>query len=170
MQGNNFYFNGGTDPILNGNSSYISQVDDIARMKEIISKREAELKKMQSNMIQQHNQNATPVWDEIDSITKGLSEKEFQIISSNDEFIESQDLIMGILQSKYMQMMRPVVECSKEGKEALERHLTLLKRLRKCASAEIETEIDEFKEFKEKYSNMTYEEYKSMKRNKTKKR
>jgi len=172
MQGNNFFFTGGTDPLLATTANYNAQCQELERMKQIIAQREQALQQLkgQIEQPQQPQQSRTPVWDEIDGITQGLSEKEFQLIAGNDEFIESQNAIMGILQAKYMQMMRPVVEGSQEGKDALERHLTLLKRLKKSASSEVDKEISDFQEYKEKYADMPYSEYTKMKREKTKKK
>ena len=70
---------------------------------------------------------------------------------------------MAILQEKYLAMMKPIVENSKEGKEALENHLMLVKKLKKTASKEVDNEINEFKEYKEKYADISYAEYLKMK-------
>ena len=102
----------------------------------------------------------------VESIVSAMTDKEFEIVTNNEEFIESQNMIMSILQAKYMQMMRPVVEGSKEGKDALENHLTLVKRLRKSAATEVDKEINDFQEYKEKYSDIPYSEYQKMKRQK----
>lgn len=171
MQGNNFIFTGPTDPLLGQTANYDSQCKELERMEQIIQQRKHAMQQIKAQMEQpQQQQSRTPVWDEIDGITQGLSEKEFQIISGNDEFVDSQNAIMGILQAKYMQMMRPVVEGCQEGKDALEKHLTLLKRLRKSASSEVDREISDFKEYKEKYADMPYSEYVKMKREKSKKK
>lgn len=74
-----------------------------------------------------------------------------------------------LLNEQYLAMMRPVVEQSKVGKDALDNHLTLLKRLRKSAQKEVDAEMDDFKEYKEKYSDMPYSEYQKMKREQAKK-
>lgn len=172
MPGNNFFFTGGTDPLLGAATNYDSHYKELERMGQMIEQRKQALQQMKHQIAQpqQVQQSQTPVWDEIDSITQGLGDKEFQIISNNDEFVESQNTIMQILQAKYMQMMRPVVEGSQEGKDALERHLTLLKRLRKSASSEVDKEISDFQEYKEKYADMPYSEYQKMKREKSKKK
>lgn len=169
MPGNNFFFTGGSDPLLGTTPSYDAQCKELEHMKQIVAHREQMLRQVKTQ-IEQPQQSGTPVWDEIDSITQGLSEKEFELISNNDEFIESQNTVMQILQAKYMQMMRPVVEGCQEGKDILERHLTLLKRLRKSASSEVDREINDFQEYKERYADMPYSEYLKMKRDKSKKK
>lgn len=163
MNGINFNFN---DPLL-GQRNYEVQFQELERMEEALNQKKNALMQMKEQMTNVQNENKnnqTPTWDEIDNITQTMSDKEFDIVSNNEEFIESQNRIMNILQAKYMQMMRPIVEGSKEGKDALDNHLTLIKRLKKSASKEVDQEINEFKEYKEKYSNMTYQEYINMKR------
>jgi hypothetical protein len=63
-----------------------------------------------------------------------------------------------------MEMMRPIIENSEKGKEALDAHLTLVKRLKKAAHSEVTKQMADFKEYMEKYSNMTYADYQKMKR------
>ena len=161
MQGNNFFFTG-NDPLL-GSGNYASQMAEIDRMKQMVAEREQALQRLKGQAVQDAQPTRTPVWDEIDTITRGMSEKEFSIMASNDEFIESQNAVMSILQAKYMQMMRPMVEGCSEGKDVLEKHLTLVKRLRKSASSEVDREINDFNEYKEKYADMPYSEYLRMK-------
>ncbi len=172
MQGNNFFFTGNADPLLGATANYQAQCQELERMKQVIAQREQALHQMKSQIEQpqQPQQSRTPVWDEIDSIVDSLSRKEKELIFNNDEFIDSQNVVMKILQDKYLEMMRPVVEGFQEGKDALERHLTLLKRLRKSAVSEAEREMDEYNEYKEKYANIPYTEYQKMKREKSKKK
>jgi len=169
MPGNNFFFTGGTDPLLGATVNYDTRYKELEKMGQMIEQRKQALQQMREQ-VEQPQQSRTPVWDEIDSITQGLSNKEFQLISGNDEFVESQNAVMQILQAKYMQMMRPVVEGSQEGKDALERHLTLLKRLRKSVSSEVEREMDDYREYTEKYADIPYTEYLKMKRDKSNKK
>lgn len=117
----------------------------------------------------QQNKSQSPVWDEVDALWDGMTEKEREIIASTEEFQESSNHITMILNEQYMAMMRPVVEQSQAGKDALDNHLTLLKRLRKSAQKEADAELDDFKEYKEKYSDMPYAEYKKMKSEQSKK-
>lgn len=167
MPGNNFFFNGNNDDPLLNQSSYNMQecYQEIERMQAALEQRKKAMQQAQSHTVQPQ-QSQTPVWDEIESIVSAMTDKEFELVTNNEEFIESQNAIMSILQAKYMQMMRPVVEESKEGKDALENHLTLVKRLRKSAATEVDKEISDFQEYKEKYSDIPYAEYQKMKRSK----
>lgn len=166
MQGNNFFFTGG-DPLLGQSPGYMeSQFQELERMQAAIEQKKKAMlqaKEQMSRQEQHPSQSQTPVWDEIESIVSGMTDKEFEIVTGNEEFVESQNAIMSILQAKYMQMMRPVVEGSPEGKDALDKHLTLVKRLRKSAASEVDKEISDFQEYKEKYPDIPYSEYQKMK-------
>lgn len=172
MSGNNFIFTNGNDPLLSVSANYDAHYKELERMGQMIEQRKQALQQMKTQMEQpqQPQQSPTPVWDEIDSIVDGLSRKEKELIFNNDEFIDSNNAVMAVLQDKYLQMMRPVVEGCQEGKDALERHLTLLKRLRKSAASEAERQMDEYNEYKEKYADIPYTEYLKMKHDKSEKK
>ena len=169
MPANNFFFNA-PDPLLSGGSNFNdvdSQIKEMERLQEELAQKQYMLQQSKQKM-QQPSQpkSQSPVWDEIDSIMQGMSDQEFERVSSNEEFQKSQQNIMNILQSMQIQMIRPHVEASKEGKEALDYHLTLVKRLRNAVSKEVDEEINDFREYKEKYSDMSYADYQKMKREK----
>lgn len=159
MAGNIFINN---DPLL-GSRDFSS---NIALMEKELEMRQAQLAQYKQQMMQQQQpqQSQTPVWDEIDSIIQGMTEKEYQIVSSNEEWVESNAKIMAMVQAAQLQMLRPIIEQSKEGRDALDYHLTLTKRVKKSASMEVDSELNDFQEYKAKYSHMSYDEYQKMKR------
>lgn len=160
----------GQDPLMNG-KDYNIQLQELDKIADNIAQRKAVLMQMREQIEQQpqvQQTSKTPIWDEIDTIVKSMSDKEFDIVTNDEEFKESQNVVMAILQEKYLAMMKPIVESTKEGKEALENHLMLVKKLKKTASKEVDNEINEFKEYKEKYSDMPYAEYLKMKKSKKK--
>ena len=93
-----------------------------------------------------------------------MSDREFGIMSNNEEFQSSQATIMSIMQREYMRIMRPLVENTKDGKDALDKHLILVKKLKKSAADEANKNLELFNEYTEKYSNMPYSEFLKMKR------
>ena len=113
-------------------------------------------------------QSKTPIWDEIDKIVSEMSDSEIEFVNSNADFAKSNQTVMAILQREQLRMMRPLVENTKDGKEALENHLTLVKRLKKEAANESDKAMNMFKEYTEKYSDMPYSEFLKMKRKKEK--
>ena len=163
---NNFFLN---DPTLNG-SSFDAKIAELQQAQQIL---EQQKHLYERHMVQQPTngqpQSQSPVWDEVDALWDGMTDKEREIIASTEEFQESSNHITMILNEQYMAMMRPVVEQSQSGRDALDNHLTLLKRLRKSAQKEADAELDDFKEYKEKYSEMPYVEYQKMKREQSKK-
>lgn len=169
MTGINFNF--GADPLL-GTRDFSTQMSTIEQMQAELEQKKAAIMQARQQMEQQQNQQApqsrTPIWDEIDSICSGMSEKEFSIVSGNEEFKESQDHIAAIIQQAQLEMLRPIIENSQQGRDALDRHLTLVKRLKKTASKEVDDELSDFKEYREKYAHMTYEDYSKMKREQSK--
>jgi hypothetical protein len=111
----------------------------------------------------QQPRSQTPTWDEIDRVTGAMTEKEFEIMTQNAEYQESQRAIDAVTQVALMKALRPMVENSKEGKDALDYHLTLINRLKKSAAKEADAEMADFKEYREKYSHLTYDDYLKMK-------
>lgn len=159
MAGNNIFIN--NDPLL-GSRDYSS---DIALMEKELEIKQAKLAQYKQQMIQQQPQKSpTPVWDEIDTIIQGMTEKEYQIVSTNEEWMESNAKIMGLIQAAQLQILRPIIEQSKEGKDALDHHLTITKRVKKSASMEVDSELNDFQEYKAHYRHMSYDDYLNMKR------
>lgn len=157
MAGNIFINN---DPLLGGRDF----TSNIEMMERELAAKQAQLAQYKQQMVQQPQQSQTPVWDEIDSIIQSMTEKEYQIVSTNDEWIDSNNRILTLIQSAQLQMLRPIIEQSKEGKDALDNHLTITKRVKKSASMEVDSELNDFQEYKSKYSHMSYDEYQKMKR------
>lgn len=168
MNGNtNIFLGGNSDPLLGSIPSVDSRVQELEQAMRFLEQQKQNLVQMQTASPQQTpSVSRTPIWDEIDSITAKMTEKEFAVMASSDEFKESANAINEIVQATQLAQLRPVIESSQQGKDALEKHLTLIKRLKKSAEEEVSKELDEFKEYTEKYSDMPYAEYLKMKRTK----
>lgn len=170
MNGNtNIFLGNGPDPILGNRTNFESQIQELDRAMQMLEQQRQNLVSMQSAPQQpqaQHRQSSTPIWDEVDSITAKMTEKEFAVMASSEEFQESAKVINELVQAAQLAQLRPMVEQTQEGKDALEKHLTLIKRLKKSAEAEVNKELEDFKEYTEKYSDMPYAEYQKMKRTK----
>ena len=102
---------------------------------------------------------ATPIWDEIDTITANMSQAEFQTMSENDSYKESLSALMEYVTAVQLQMIRPRIEHSEEGKKLLEQHLTNVKFLRKAASADVDKRLSDFEDYTKNYSHMSWDEY-----------
>ena len=96
-----------------------------------------------------------------------MSDKEFDFLQNNQEFQESSINIQQILQREYMRIMRPIVENNtKDGKDALDKHLTLLKRIQKTAKDEANKKEALMNEYIMQYSHLTWQEFIDMKNGK----
>lgn len=152
--GGNIFIN--NDPTLRG-IDYNSQLSELERMQVELEQRKQTLQNLGSKV--QQPISSTPIWDEIDSIVSGMTEQERSFMEQDKEYQDNYLQVMNVLQAQYLRIMRPYVEGTSEGKEALQEQLMLVKRLKKQANKVVNAEFDEFKEYKEKYSHMSYQEY-----------
>lgn len=142
--------------------------DEIARMsqmQQMLEQKKMEMEQSRSQ-ITSPQQSRTPIWDEIDKLISEMSDREVEYLNGSSEFADSNQKVLAILQREQLRMMRPIVEGTKDGKEALENHLTLVKRLKKEAANESNKAMDLFKEYTENYPDISYSEFLKMKRNK----
>ena len=167
MQNNIFL--GGADPLLSQTPfSQRGGIDEemsrIQAMQQQLDQKKMEIANARQNISGTQLTSRTPVWDEIDKIVSDLSDSDLDYINSNEEFQKSNQVVMAILQREQLRMMRPIVEGTKDGKEALEAHLSLVKKLRKEAANESDKAMSLFKEYTEHYADMPYAEFLKMKR------
>lgn len=158
-------FLGGADPLL-GSSAVNSPIDydrQIAELQQMQQRLEAQRQQQRSQVVNGQPQSQAPVWDEIEKMTAELSDREFEIVNRDEEFQQSQQNIMAILQREQMRLMRPIVEGTQDGKAALENHLALIKQLKKKATKEADRNMELFNEYTQHYSDMTYSEFLQMK-------
>lgn len=157
------------DPLLGGMNqpaNYEQQLNEIARMQQQLEAQRRQMEQASQRMQEQPAQSRTPLWDEIERLTAEMTDSEFQAISDNAEFQESQNAVMAVLNREYMRIMRPIVEQTKEGRDALENHLALIRSKRKQAAKDAERNMALFNEYTEKYSDMTFTEFLKLKNKK----
>lgn len=160
MSGINFNFNRGVDPLLGSTIDYQSHLAELENAEKVIEQKKQALMRMaQSEPVQQESRSATPIWDEIDTITANMSQAEFQTMESNDNYKASLEALMAYVGAVQLQMIRPRIEQSEEGKKLLEQHLTNVKFLRKAASADVDKKLSDFEDYTKNYSHMSWDEY-----------
>lgn len=176
MGGTSFNFFGGQgDPLLGGNnvSEYIRSLEALQAGMEQKKQQLIQMARSQQEQAQQVQQQPvqsnTPVWDEIDKTLADLTDKEFERVASDGAFVESQQVVMNILQAVQMRMMRPMVEGTPEGKKALEEHLQLVKHLKRSVHKEVDAEMKDFEEYRAHYAHLSWEEYQAQKAEQPKK-
>lgn len=149
-----------------GGSAVNSPVDydrQIAELQQMQQRLEAQRQQQRSQAVNGQPPSQAPIWDEIEKLTAELSDREFDIVNRDEEFQQSQQTIMAILQREQMRLMRPIVEGTQDGKAALENHLALIKQLKKKATKEADRNMELFNEYTQHYSDMTYSEFLQMK-------
>lgn len=152
---------GSVDPLLGGNPDFAAQLRELEAKQRMLE----EHKRNASQYYSQVEQGAvsqvsqTPIWDEVDTITDNMSEAEFAEMQANPDYQESLKELMKYVGAMQLRAIRPIVEQSKEGKAILEQHLATVKVIRKSATARVDKQLTLFKEYTEKYSNMTYDEF-----------
>ena len=149
------------DPILGQQSG--SVLGQEAQMNELMQKY-AELQRQKGMFNMQPQQTKTPVWDEIDKIMDGLTDAQKSYMNIDKDFVESYQEVAGILQREELRIIRPLVEQTKDGKEALEKHLTLIKKLKKNAMQAEEEKTALWNEYMTNYSDMTFRDFMKMKK------
>jgi hypothetical protein len=168
MSGINFNFNRGVDPLLGSTADYQAHLAELENAQAIIDQKRQALMKMAETEPQQVVKSATPIWDEIDTITANMSKAEFQKMSEDENYQSSLNALMEYVGSIQLQMIRPRIEQSEEGKKLLEQHLTNVKFLRKAASADVDKKLSDFEDYTKNYSHMSWDEYQKTKGGKQK--
>lgn len=170
MSGINFNFNRGVDPLLGPTADYQAHLAELEEMQSVIDQKKQSLLKMAQGEPKEVavTNAATPIWDEIDTITANMSQAEFQKMSENETYKESLEALMEYVGAVQLQMIRPRIEHSEEGKKLLEQHLTNVKFLRKAASADVDKKMSDFEDYTKNYSHMSWDEYQKTKGGKQK--
>lgn len=163
MSGINFNFNRGVDPLLGSTVDYQAHLAELENAQAIIDQKRQALMKMAEAEPQQVAKSPTPIWDEIDTITGNMTKAEFQKMSEDENYQTSLNALMEYVGSVQLQMIRPRIEQSEEGKKLLEQHLTNVKFLRKAAIADVDKKLSDFEDYTRNYSHISWDEYQKTK-------
>lgn len=163
MSGINFNFNRGSDPLLGSTIDYQAHLAELENAEKVIEQKKQALMKMAQTEPQTEARSSTPIWDEIDAITANMSQSEFKLMEADENYQKSLEALMAYVGAVQLQMIRPRIEQSEEGKKLLEQHLTNVKFLRKAALAEADKKMSDFEDYTKNYSHMSWDEYKKTK-------
>lgn len=160
MSGINFNFNRSADPLLGSAPDYSAHFAELEQaQKAIEQKKQAIMKLAQGADPATPPPSPTPVWDAIDELTSEMSPNEFAEMSANDNYKASLQALMEYVGALQLQIIRPQVEQSPEGKKLLEQHLTNIKYLRKAASDSANKKLADFEDYTRNYSHLSWDEY-----------
>ncbi len=147
------------DPLFSSGNFYPDRMRQLEEEQKRLTARYEEMKQYS----QPPQPPQSPVWDEIDSIVAGLSDSELDYLNHNEDYARSSAVIQGILQREYLNIMRPIVERTQDGKEALQKHLELVKNLRKSAKDAVNERYSMLEDYMQHYSDISFAEYMDMK-------
>lgn len=151
------------DPLFSSGSYYPDRMRQLEEEQKRLTARYEEMKQYS----QPPQPPQSPIWDEIDSIVAGMSDSELDYLNHNEDYARSSAAIQGILQREYLNIMRPIVERTQDGKEALQKHLELVKNLRKSAKDAVNKKYSMLEDYMANYSNISFAEYMDMHKSKT---
>ena len=154
--------------MLGSSTDYQTHLAELESMQAAIDQKRQSLLSMAQGTSQEVVKTTTPIWDEIDTITANMSQAEFQTMSENENYKSSLEALMAYVGAVQLQMIRPRIEQSEEGKKLLEQHLTNVKFLRKAASADVDKKLSDFEDYTKNYSHMSWDEYQKTKGGKKK--
>lgn len=168
MSGISFNFNRGVDPLLGSTIDYQAHLAELENAEKAIEQKKQALMKMAQSEPQAQAKSATPIWDELDSLTGNMSKAEFKAMEADENYQSSLGDLMAYVGAVQLQMIRPHIEQSDEGRKLLEQHLTNVKFLRKAALAEADKKMSDFEDYTKNYSHMSWDEYQKTKGGKKK--
>lgn len=118
-----------------------------------------QMKQRQNAINMQIQVSPTPLWDEIDKVEDSLTDGQRQILMQNQEYVDSLQLVSKMVRDEELRIIRPRIEHTDQGKDALKRHLSIVTKLKKEMAKEAERQNDLVTDFIKNYPGKTWEEY-----------
>ena len=146
--------NFGSDPVLGG-----QQNQALEQLNQEWAQKLAELQKQKGVFNMQPQQTKTPTWDEIDKIEDNLTGAQRQYLAQNKEYVESLQYVSKLVQDEGLRIIRPRIESTQQGQEALKKHLSLMQRLRKEVAQAEEQKSAMLNDYMTNHSDKTWQEY-----------
>lgn len=160
MSAINFNFN--KDPLLGQGLDLAGQFQELETAQKVLEQKKQAL----AQMIQQQPAapqgtapSGTPIWDEIDAITDSMTAAEFTAMAENTDYQKSLQALNEYVAAVQLQMLRPHIEKTEQGRKLLEQHLTNVKFLRKAAADNVEKQMADFADYTQNYSHLSWAEY-----------
>lgn len=148
--GNNFIFPSGSDPLLTTDST-LAQLE--AYKQQLLADK--------AKMTQQTNKQ--PVvdnpWDDTEKELSSLTDEQKTMLMSDEQFVEVNNNIQLFLQELLNSLLKPEMLKNEAGNKLLKERLDIVKSLKKKVVKESNKRMELFKEYTEKYSDITWDEF-----------
>lgn len=118
-----------------------------------------QMKQRQNAINMQVQVSPTPLWDEIDKVEDTLTDGQRQILMQNQDYVDSLQLVSKMVRDEELRIIRPRIERTDQGKDALKRHLSIVTKLKREIAKEAERQNDLVTDFIKNYPGKTWEEY-----------
>lgn len=160
---NNIILPSSNDPLLG--KDFMGNVDK--EIQDLIQLREA-YRSMddKKNMVSQQYQYAQSapqeirtLWTDIEDEVRGMSEEQAQALMSDEDYINTENQIQGLIQAEMMAIIRPRILSNPQSTEILRKQLENVRRVKKASNAEKDQYISQMRDYTENYSDMTWKEY-----------
>lgn len=156
---NNFVF-GSTDPLLyNQIVPRGNQQDDLRRQLDTM------MVQYQSQLNEQPQQK--DYLGELDNMIKSLNEETSAMVASNSEFIQLNGYVQQLIQDEIMRTVKWKINSNQDAVTKIERLKTIINDVNKEKENEDKRNLSELNDYIKNYSDLTFNEYKQLKQNKT---
>lgn len=152
----------GNDPLLNYDTAQTMQSDTDMLIKQI-----AEMQQRSKAISMQAQVSSTPLFDEIDKIEDSFTDAQKQYLMQNKEYVDSLQYVSKLVQDEELRIIRPRIEATEQGKDALKHHLSVVQKLKKEMARETEQQNALVADFIKNYPGKTWEEYLAIKSGQT---
>lgn len=107
-------------------------------------------------------QGGNPIWDKIDSELSSLTDAQRDIVLHDEDYQKAQQELATLVQAQLINLVKPQIENSENGKKLLEKVYDATTLAKKKAVNETEKKLKIFEQFQlysVKHPNTTYEEF-----------
>lgn len=145
--------------VILGGDSVFNPLDDIDMQ---IQKMEVYKKKLQQLKNTQTVQQQALIWDSIDKEMTSLTEEQKNKFFLDEDYVEVYTKIQNLVQTELLNLVKSKIESTSEGKDLMNKQLSLVKKLKVKIVEDTNKEMQTFNKFRE-YSKdnpgITYEEF-----------
>lgn len=137
---------------LGGSNSYDDEMQRMKQLNEELARRKQELSS------HTHTERQSE-WDKIDSLADSMTEAEKQMMSECKDFVESDNKINMLMQSAYMSLVKPIIEQSEEGREALRKHYNIMKESLSKVRKKRDEDMDALRRWATEHPDKSFNEF-----------